>query len=71
MCYIIRHFACDTTIYPDTYLEGNTVIGSHCLIEGNVMIRNCQFDDHVNIRMGSYLDDSTVAETCEVGPYAR
>ncbi len=61
----------DTTIYPDTYLEGNTTIGSGCLIEGNVMIRNCQIADQVIIRMGSYCDDSIVATTCEVGPYAR
>ncbi len=61
----------DTTIFPDTYIEGNTVIGKNCLIEGNVMIRNCQIADNVIIRMGSYCDDSVVAQTCEVGPYAR
>lgn len=61
----------DTTIFPDTYIEGNTIIGKNCLIEGNVMLRNCQVADHVIIRMGSYCDDSTVGENCEVGPYAR
>ena len=61
----------DTTIFPDTYIEGNTTIGKNCLIEGNVMIRNCHIADNVIIRMGSYCDDSSVAETCEVGPYAR
>ena len=61
----------DTTIFPDTYIEGNTKIGSNCLIEGNVMIRNCQIADNVIIRMGSYCDDSTVSPLCEVGPYAR
>ena len=61
----------DTTIFPDTYIEGNTVIGANCLIEGNVMIRNCQIADNVIIRMGSYCDDSTVSPLCEVGPYAR
>ena len=35
------------------------------------MIRNCHIADNVIIRMGSYCDESTVAETCEVGPYAR
>ena len=61
----------DTTVFPDTYIEGNTKIGSNCLIEGNVMIRNCQIADNVTIRMGSYCDDSRVSEFCEVGPYAR
>ncbi len=61
----------DTTIYPDTYIEGNTIIGKNCLIEGNVMLRNCRIADNVIIRMGSYCDDSIVAENCEVGPYAR
>ena len=61
----------DTTIFPDSYIEGNTVIGKNCLIEGNVMIRNCQIADDVVIRMGSYCDDSKVAPNCEVGPYAR
>ena len=61
----------DTTIYPDSYIEGNTKIGKNCLIEGNVMIRNCQIADNVIIRMGSYCDDSKVSELCEVGPYAR
>ena len=60
-----------TTLFPDTYIEGNTIIGKNCLIEGNVMIRNCQIADDVIIRMGSYCDDSIVAENCEVGPYAR
>lgn len=61
----------DTTIFPDTYIEGNTTIGKNCLIEGNVMIRNCHIADNVTIRMGSYCDESMVAENCEVGPYAR
>lgn len=61
----------DTTIFPDTYIQGNTTIGKNCLIEGNVMLRNCQVADNVIIRMGSYCDDSTVAQQCEVGPYAR
>ena len=61
----------DTTIFPGTYIQGNTTIGANCLIEGGVMIRNCQIADNVIIRMGSYCDDSVVATTCEVGPYAR
>ena len=61
----------DTTIFPGCYLEGNTTIGKNCRIEGNVVIRNCKIGDNVLIRMGSYMEESTVAEQCEVGPYAR
>ena len=47
-------------------------IGNHVWLgEAAMILKNNTIADNVIIRMGSYCDDSVVAQTCEVGPYAR
>ena len=58
-------------IQPNTYLMGKSKIGSHCVIEGNTTIRDCQIGDHVQIRSGCYFESSVVEQEAVLGPYTR
>jgi len=61
----------DTTVYPNVHLSGSTVIGSGCLIEPGVMIRDCMIGDRVTIKTGSVLTESTVGDAVAIGPMAH
>lgn len=58
----------DTIIEPDTYLRGNTVIGSHCHIGPQADISDCQMGDACRI-FRSVLVDSQLGNACQVGPF--
>jgi bifunctional UDP-N-acetylglucosamine pyrophosphorylase/glucosamine-1-phosphate N-acetyltransferase len=61
----------DTTIYPNVHLSGSTVIGSGCLLEPGVMVRDCVLGDGVTIKAGSVLAGSTVGDAAIIGPMAH
>lgn len=61
----------DTVIYPGTYILGKTVIGRNCLLEGGVYIKDSVLADNVTVKMGTYIEEATVEETCQLGPYAH
>ena len=60
-----------TMIYPGSYLKGKTKIGSFCAIESNVFLFNAVIGNYVNIKAGSYIEDSAVGEKSVIGPYAH
>jgi len=59
----------DTIIYPGTMLQGNTKIGSSCIIGMNSSITNSQIGDYTEVE-SSTIVDSIVGENTTVGPYA-
>ncbi len=61
----------DTFIYPNTFLEGSTVIGSHCTIYPNVRIKDSTIGNNVEIKDSSVLEDVQVEDNTVVGPFAR
>lgn len=61
----------DTTIYPNTFISGETVIGSHCLIEPSVTIKDCTLGNRVTVKAGSVLAESTVGADVAIGPMAH
>ncbi len=61
----------DTRICPGCYISGNTVIGKNCDIEGNVYIKDSVIGDNVTIKMGTYIEESEVEASCQLGPYAH
>lgn len=61
----------DTTVYPNVHLSGSTVIGSGCLLEPGVMIRDCVIGDHVTIKAGSVLTESRIGDAVAIGPMAH
>lgn len=60
-----------SVLYPNTFLRGNTRIGSFTVIEPNVFMVDSEVGDSVQIRAGSYLEKAKVESKCSVGPYAR
>jgi len=61
----------DTVIEPFVQLLGRTKIGANCLIRSYTVIENCTVGDEVIIRQSCVLDDSTVANGAQIGPFAR
>jgi bifunctional UDP-N-acetylglucosamine pyrophosphorylase/glucosamine-1-phosphate N-acetyltransferase len=61
----------DTTIYPGVHISGTTAIGSGCLLEPGVIIRDCTLGNGVTIKAGSVLAESTVGDDAAIGPMAH
>lgn len=60
-----------TVIYPNVFIRGRSKIGSFTVIESNVFISESEVADSVQIRGGSYLENSKLHNKVSVGPYAR
>jgi bifunctional UDP-N-acetylglucosamine pyrophosphorylase/glucosamine-1-phosphate N-acetyltransferase len=61
----------DTVIYPNCYLQGQTVIGENCVIESTVKIVDSILADHVHIKMGCVITQSRLAAGADTGPFAH
>lgn len=61
----------DTVIASGCYLLGNTHIGQNCTLESSVYVNNSVIADNVILKLGTYIEESEVAETCQLGPYAH
>lgn len=59
----------DTVVAPGTFLRGQTQIGTNCFIGPNADLHNVHVGDDVSIR-DSVLQESTLADSVSVGPYA-
>lgn len=60
-----------TVIYPNVFIRGKTAIGPFCVLEPNAFISDCILEDGVQIKAGSYLEQSVIKSQAKVGPYAR
>jgi bifunctional UDP-N-acetylglucosamine pyrophosphorylase / glucosamine-1-phosphate N-acetyltransferase len=61
----------DTVLYPNCYLQGQTVIGSGCRLEPNVKISDSSIGNNVTIKMGTVVSESLVADEAQLGPYSH
>jgi bifunctional UDP-N-acetylglucosamine pyrophosphorylase/glucosamine-1-phosphate N-acetyltransferase len=61
----------DTIIYPNVYLQGDTVIGENCVIESTVKIVDSTLEDGVNIKMGCVITQSRIGAGADTGPFAH
>ena len=61
----------DTIIASGCYLLGDTKIGQNCTLESSVYINNSIIHNDVTLKLGTYIEESEVAETCQLGPYAH
>ena len=59
----------DTVIYPGTILEGDTQIGSRCVIGPNTRLKSCRVGDETEIQYSVAMDSKIGDSTC-VGPFA-
>ncbi|MNL30139.1 Bifunctional protein GlmU [compost metagenome] len=60
-----------TVLYPNVFIRGRTRIGSFCVVESNSFISDTEIADSVQVRGGSYLENSKLHSKVSVGPYAR
>ena len=67
----------DVTIGPDTVIEpfvqllGETTIGSECRIRSYSVLEHATIGDHVLVRQGSIITQSSVEHGALIGPYAH
>ena len=60
-----------TIIEPCVQLLGRTSIGAACRIRSFSVIENCTLGDGVLVRQHCVLEDSSVADRAELGPFAH
>ena len=61
----------DTVIEPYVQLLRNTKVGCNCHIASYSVVENTTLSDHVLLRNGCILSESTVANGAKLGPYAH
>jgi bifunctional UDP-N-acetylglucosamine pyrophosphorylase / glucosamine-1-phosphate N-acetyltransferase len=61
----------DTVIYPNVFLQGDTLIGENCVIESTVKIVDSTLADGVHIKMGCVLTQSRLGAGADLGPCAH
>lgn len=61
----------DTIIYPNVFIEGNSVIGKGCVIYPNTRIVNSKIGDCVVIKDSTLIESSVVKEKTTIGPFAH
>lgn len=60
-----------STIYPNTYIQGDSVIEKGVEVEMNCVIRDSFIKGCTKILANSYIEFSEVGPSCTIGPYAR
>ncbi|MBQ6006412.1 MAG: bifunctional UDP-N-acetylglucosamine diphosphorylase/glucosamine-1-phosphate N-acetyltransferase GlmU [Selenomonadaceae bacterium] len=60
----------DTIIYPNTYIEGNTVIGEDCAIGPDVRFTNMKVGNRVTAQF-SYCHEAEICDGVTLGPYVH
>ena len=61
----------DTVVYPFVTLEGNTRIGSGCVIDPGVHLTNVVVGNEVHLKSGTVAEDAIIEDQATVGPYAH
>jgi bifunctional UDP-N-acetylglucosamine pyrophosphorylase/glucosamine-1-phosphate N-acetyltransferase len=61
----------DTVISPNVHVGGTTVIGTGCILEPGVVIRNSRIGSNVVIKSGSVISDSVLHDDVAIGPMAH
>ena len=60
----------DTVIYPNTHLQGTTVIGERCAIGPNSIVRDTRVGDDCTV-LASVLEEAELEGHVEVGPFGH
>jgi bifunctional UDP-N-acetylglucosamine pyrophosphorylase/glucosamine-1-phosphate N-acetyltransferase len=60
----------DTVLWPDTYLQGNTVIGEACSIGPGAIVRNTKIGDRCRV-LSSVLEGAVMDNDVDIGPYGH
>ena len=60
----------DTVIFPNTYLQGETIIGNECQIGPDTKIFNSQIGNSCEIEF-SVIEESRVEDGVDIGPFSH
>ena len=60
----------DTIIYPNTHLQGNTMIGERCAIGPNSIVRDTHVGDDCTV-LASVLGEAILDDHVEIGPFGH
>jgi bifunctional UDP-N-acetylglucosamine pyrophosphorylase/glucosamine-1-phosphate N-acetyltransferase len=61
----------DTVIYQNVTIEGKTTVGQGSIIRPGVRIVDSNIGSSVEVKDNSFITDSTVGDSCTVGPMAH
>jgi bifunctional UDP-N-acetylglucosamine pyrophosphorylase/glucosamine-1-phosphate N-acetyltransferase len=61
----------DSTIYPNTYVYGESNIGKNCSIGPSVWIKDSNIGANSNIRMNCCIEEAVVKNNVQIGPFAN
>lgn len=61
----------DTVIYPNTYLEGRTLIGRNCIVYPGARVCDSVIGNNVIIKDNTLVEGSRIADGATVGPFAH
>ena len=61
----------DTIIYPNVFLEGNTIIGQNCIIYQGTRILDSIIEDNVQIKDCTVIESSHIKSGSNIGPFAH
>ncbi len=64
-------FGRDTVVYPNVTVEGDSEIGSGCVIRSGTRLTNAKIGDNAEILDNCVIIDSEVGNACKVGPMAH
>lgn len=60
----------DTIIYPNTIIQGKTVVGENCCLGPNAVIREAHLGDRCKI-FASVVEKAILEDDVDIGPYAH
>lgn len=60
----------DTTIWPNTHLRGETIVGENCSIGPNTIIEDCRIGDHCQV-LASVLEQAVMEDRSDIGPFGH
>jgi bifunctional UDP-N-acetylglucosamine pyrophosphorylase/glucosamine-1-phosphate N-acetyltransferase len=60
----------DTTLWPNTHLRGQTMIGEHCAIGPNTIIEDCQIGHRCKV-LASVLEQAAMENDSDIGPFGH
>lgn len=61
----------DTILYPNTHLEGETVIGEGCRILPHSRILNSTLGNNITVLDSCLIQDAVVGDNVNIGPFAH
>jgi bifunctional UDP-N-acetylglucosamine pyrophosphorylase/glucosamine-1-phosphate N-acetyltransferase len=61
----------ETTVYPNVFIEGESVVGDRCVIEEGCKIINSHVGAGSTIKSSTVIEDSRIGKKVVAGPFAR